>query len=231
MVVIPNGFDLAGFKPDPVARISVRRELGIAEDSLLVGLVGRFNAQKDHSTFVHAAARLSAGLPGVHFLLCGDDITPAKAQHVRWITASGIRERCHLLGRREDIARLTAALDIATTTSAYGEGFPNVVGEAMACAVPCAVTDVGDSAAIVQDTGKVVPPRDPSALADAWLALIALGAEGRRQLGTAARKRIEKNFSLPLIVGLYQHLYEELSRGKKARLRKPLSQKSKRLAS
>jgi glycosyltransferase involved in cell wall biosynthesis len=127
--------------------------------------------------------------------------------------------------------RLTAALDISTTTSAYGEGFPNVVGEAMACAVPCAVTDVGDSALIVHDTGKVVPPRDPSALAEAWHALVALGAEGRRKLGAAARQRVERNFSLPVVVARYQSLYEELALGKKAPRRRRLSPESKPLAS
>jgi glycosyltransferase involved in cell wall biosynthesis len=211
MVVIPNGFDLAAFKPDQAARLSLRRELAISEDTVLVGLVGRFNAQKDHNTFVQAAARLSAHLPAVHFLLCGDDITPANNQLVEWITASGIGARCHLLGRREDMPRLTAALDIATTTSAYGEGFPNVVGEAMACAVPCAVTDVGDSAVIVHDTGKVVPPRDPSAMAEAWRMLTMLGPEGRARLGLAARRRVEKHFNLPAIVTRYQRLYEELA--------------------
>jgi glycosyltransferase involved in cell wall biosynthesis len=193
--------------------------------------VGRFNPQKDHGTFARAAGLLCRELKDVHFLLCGDDITPANIQLVEWITASGIRERCHLLGRREDTPRLTAALDIATTTSAYGEGFPNVVGEAMACAVPCAVTNVGDSAVIVHDTGKIVPPRDPSALAEAWRALIALGSEGRAHMGTAARRRIKKHFSLPLIVARYQSLYEELALRNKALRSKTLSPKSKPLAS
>jgi glycosyltransferase involved in cell wall biosynthesis len=231
MVVIPNGFDLAAFKPDPVARITVRRELKIAEAALLIGLVGRFNPQKDHHTFIQAAARLSANLPEVHFLLCGDDITPANAQLVEWITASGLRERCHLLGRREDVSRLTAALDIATMTSAYGEGFPNVVGEAMACAVPCAVTDVGDSGLIVHDTGRVVPPGDPIALAAAWRALIGLGPEGRETLGAAARRRIEKHFSLSVVVARYQSLYEELALGNETSRGRPVSPESRPLAS
>jgi glycosyltransferase involved in cell wall biosynthesis len=217
MVVIPNGFDLAAFKPDPAARVAVRRELSLPENAALIGLVGRFNPQKDHGTFVRAAARLCGDIPDVHFLLCGDDITPANRELVEWITASGIRGRCHLLGRREDIPRLTAALDIATTTSAYGEGFPNVVGEAMACGVPCVVTDVGDSALIVQCTGKVVPPRDPAALADAWRALLCLGAEGRIQLGSAARRRVEDNFSLPAVVARYENLYEGLAAQRSAR--------------
>lgn len=215
MVVIPNGFDLAAFRPDPAARLSVRHELGISGEAPLIGLVGRFDAQKDHCTFVKAAARLHANLPEVHFLLCGQEITWDNAQLRRWITAADLPDRYHLLGTRDDIPRLTAALDIATTTSAYGEGFPNVIGEAMTCGVPCVVTDVGDSARIVDDTGRVVPPRDPRALADAWRALLALGPEGRTQLGLAARRRVEQHFSLPVIVDRYQRLYEELARESK----------------
>jgi glycosyltransferase involved in cell wall biosynthesis len=230
MVVIPNGFDLAAFKPEAAARRSVRRELGLQDDALLIGLVGRFNAQKDHKTFVEAAARLCADVPDTNFVLCGDDVTPANTELVGWMTTRGIRERCHLLGRREDMPRLTAALDIATTTSAYGEGFPNVIGEAMACGVPCVATDVGDAGLIIGDTGKLAPPRHPDAVSEAWRALISLGRAGRAQLGSAARRRVEKNFSLPSVVERYQSLYEELAMGKKALRLKPLSPQSRRLA-
>lgn len=211
MVVIPNGFDLTAFKPDPTARLAVRQELGIPDKAPLIGLVGHFRAQKDHRTFVRAAARLHADLPEVHFLLCGNDITWENPEMCQWISAAGIRDRCHLLGRREDMPRLTAALDIATLTSAHGEGFPNVIGEAMACGISCVVTDVGDSALIVGDTGKVVPPQDPSALAKAWFTVLMLDPEGRAQLGLAARHRVNEHFNLPLIVTRYQRLYEELA--------------------
>ena len=189
----------------------MREELGISEETPLIGLVGRFNAQKDHGTFIRGAARLHADLPEVHFLLCGDDVTCENIELAEWLKASGIGDRCHLLGRREDIPRLTAALDIATTSSAYGEGFPNVIGEAMASGVPCVATDVGDSALIVDEAGKIVPPRDPRALAEAWRALIMLGPDGRARVGLAARRRIEKHFSLPVVVARYQSLYEELA--------------------
>ena len=105
--------------------------------------------------------------------------------------------------------RLTAAMDIASSSS-YGEGFPNVVGEAMACEVPCVVTDVGDSALIVGDTGYVVPPRDSKALAQTWIKLIEMGYEGRKKLGTASRKRIMENFNLENIVDRYETLYKEI---------------------
>ncbi len=174
MVVIPNGFNLDLFCPDGSARASVRQELGISAGAKLVGLVGRFDPQKDHYSFVQAAADIQARLPEAHFLLCGDGITWENPALAGWIDAQGLREHFHLLGRREDIPRLSAALDVACSSSAYGEAFSNVLGEAMACGVPCAVTDVGDSAYIVGDTGKVVAPNDPHALAGAVVELLEL---------------------------------------------------------
>jgi len=210
MLVIPNGFDLAAFKPDPAARRSVRRELGICEHAVLIGLVGRFDRQKHHHNFFQAATQLNLQPLDVHFLLCGDGITWQNEKLVRWIEAGGIKRRCHLLGRRDDIPRLTAALDIATSSS-LGEGFPNAIGEAMACGVPCVVTDVGDSAWIVGDSGRVVAARDPEALAKAWLELIESGHERRSELGVAARRRVEECFNLPTIVRRYESLYEEIA--------------------
>ncbi|OPY60148.1 MAG: putative glycosyltransferase EpsF [Pelotomaculum sp. PtaU1.Bin065] len=210
MVVIPNGFDLAVFKPDPKARLDVRQELGIPEEGLLIGLIGRFAPQKDHYNFVCAAAHLNACLPNIHFLLCGAGVTRENPELIKWISDAGILSQCHLLGEREDMPRLTASLDIATSSS-YSEGFPNVIGEAMACGVPCVVTDAGDSALIAGKTGKVVPPKDPRALSEGWLELLKMNAEGRKRLGWAARQRIEEHFSLPSIVNKYNALYKEVA--------------------
>lgn len=211
MVVIPNGFDLTAYHPDPVARLSVRQELGLAEDAPLIGLVGRFHPQKDHQTFVQAVALLHARLPNVHFVLCGDGIDCNNPQLTGWIEAAGVCDVCHLLGRRSDIPRISAALDILTSSSAFGEGFPNVVGEAMACGVPCVVTDVGDSALIVGETGRVVPIRSPERLAAAWRELIEAGTEARGRLGQAARCRVEEHFSLPTVTRRYEQFYEEFA--------------------
>lgn len=209
MVVIPNGFDLSEFKPNPMARQAVRDELGISEGSQLIGLIGRFDPQKDHHNFVKAAAILLSQSPEVHFILCGDGITWENIELTDWIEEAGIRENCHLMGQREDIPLITAALDIATSSSC-SEGFPNVIGEAMACGIPCVVTDVGDSALIVGDTGLVVPPKNPQALAGAWQKLLELGPENKVQKGMSARHRVQENFSLPLIVGRYENLYQEI---------------------
>lgn len=208
--VIPNGFDLEQVKPNPAARLSVRNELGIPADSPLIGMAARFHPQKDHRNFVLAAARLHEQMPEVHFLLCGLNITQQNSQLAGWIEAAGLRHCCHLLGVRQDVPRLFAAVDIATTASCSGEAFPIVIGEAMACETPCVVTDVGDSAIIVGRTGLVVAPGDPEALAEGWRKLIDAGPEVRRHLGMDARRRIEQLYALPTIVERYQAIYQEV---------------------
>lgn len=210
MVVVPNGFDLRAFKPDSAARESVRAELQIPVDAPLIGLVSRFHPQKDFHNFVQAAALLHRIRPDVHFLLCGEDVTWNNRQLSGWIDEAGIRARCLLVGMRGDIARLTAALDIATSSS-FGEAFSNVIGEAMSCAVPCVVTDVGDSALIVGQTGRIVPPKNPMMLSSAWRELIELAPKVRTQLGLAARCRIQEHFDLSDIVMRYQKVYQDLA--------------------
>jgi glycosyltransferase involved in cell wall biosynthesis len=209
MEVIPNGFDLHEFRPDPASRLFLRRELDIPEDAVVIGMASRFHPQKDHQNFIQAAARLHAMTPNVHFVLCGRGVTRENTQLLEWIEEAGIEARCHLLGERRDTARLFAAMDIATSSSA-SEAFPLAVGEGMACGTPCVVTNVGDSARLVGDTGKVVPPGEPRALAAAWRELVEAGPEARRRLGTAARLRIQERFDLSTIVERYQGIYTQL---------------------
>lgn len=212
MVVIPNGYDLELFKPDPTARRLVRNELEIPDDTPVIGLVSRFNPQKDHRNFFKAAGLLNRDRPDVHYLLCGYGVTWENKDLLNMIEEAGITNRCRLLGLRDDMHRLTAAFDIASLSSCSGEAFPNVVSEAMSCGVPCVVTDVGDAALIVGQTGIVVPPRNPDALAAAWRKMLDLGQEGRTHLGMVARQQIADRFSLAVIVDRYEHLFEELSR-------------------
>lgn len=208
--VIPNGFDLEIFRPSPEARLRFRAEIGIPEDAFLIGLIARDDPMKDHQTFLQAAGYLLKNHPNIHFILVGRGIDEGNQRLMSLIESLGILKQTHLLGERSDVANIVPALDIASSASSFGEGFPNVIGEAMACGVPCVVTDVGDSAIIVGDTGKVVPPKNPEALAVAWSDLIMIGSEHRRQLGLAARQRIEENYSLPAIVAKYESLYQEL---------------------
>ena len=209
MAVIPNGFDLERFRPDGEARIAVRRELGIEPDAPLIGLVARFDPQKDHRSFITAAAGLVDSGASAQFLLCGEGINADNRELGEWIRVAGIGANCHLLGLRDDMARINAALDIAVSSSAFGEGFSNAVAEAMACGVPCVVTDVGDSSLMVEDTGRVVAPKDSDALAGALAGLLEIGAERRAKLGGAARRRIEENYSLPDIAARHLAFYRE----------------------
>jgi len=210
MTLIPNGFDLGLFKPDPVARRSVRAELGIAEDTVLIGLIARFHPVKGHATFFKAAGLLSLTAPGIRFVLSGDEVTPDNSPLARMIRENQLDGKVHLLGPRPDTARVMAALDIANSAS-ESEAFPNVVAEAMACGVPCVATDVGDSASIICGTGRVVPPHDPEALAEACSELIGMGAPGREELGRRARKRVETAFALATMVRSYETLYQNMA--------------------
>lgn len=206
MQVIPNGFDLDRFKPNPIQRVEVREAFRIPQGAPVIGLIGRKHPIKDHQSFMRAAGILHREFPEARFLLCGEGVTPDNSELIAWMRSAGIQNVCFLLGQREDIPRILNALDIATSAST-GEGFPNVVAEAMACGIPCAVTDAGDSRFVVGETGRVVAPVAPADLANAWKGLLELSPEGRRQLKLAARDRIERKFSLTTVINQYEDLY------------------------
>lgn len=210
MVVVPNGFDLTQFKPDGHARKIVRAELGLDLDTPLVGLIGRLDPQKNHAGFFEAAGLLHRQMPQVHFVLAGKGVdwnSPALKQAIDKV---GVSPNTHLLGLRSDMLILMAALDVLASSSSYGEAFPNVLGEAMACGVPCAVTDVGDSAYIVGDTGRVVASGDMAGLAHALVDILQLPAAERLALGEAARTRVATHFEIGHITRQYEAFYAEL---------------------
>jgi glycosyltransferase involved in cell wall biosynthesis len=208
MLVIPNGFDCDAFRPQREARLSVRQELGLPPDAVIIGVVGRYDPQKDHATFIRAAGVLNQLAPGPYFVMCGRGVDYENRTLMSLAESSGVADRVRLLGSRQDIPRVMAAMDVATSSS-RGEAFPNVVGEAMACGVPCVVTDVGDSSLIVDRYGIVVPPQDPAAIALAWKNILDQGRRYRQELGRAARAHIQTNFSLSSTVARYEALYEE----------------------
>jgi len=208
-VLIPNGFDLDRFVPDEAARVSVRDELGLPSDALIVGLIARNDPQKNHAGFVEAVVRVHRAMPEVHFVLAGTGIDPSNGPLVQAIEQVGLRDCFHLLGRREDIPCLMASLDVLASSS-FGEAFPNVLGEAMACAVPCVVTDVGDSAEIVGDTGRVVASGDMAGLAHHLVELLQLPMVQRLVLGARARERVQAKFEIGDVARRYQDFYVEL---------------------
>jgi glycosyltransferase involved in cell wall biosynthesis len=219
MEVIPNGFDLETFKPNPAQRQAIRAELNLVSTNTAIGMVARFHPIKGHQNFLAAAGRLHRDFPNVRFLLCGEGVVPENRELTSWINGFRIADVCHLLGEREDIPQVMNAMDIMTSPS-IGESFPNAVAEAMACGVPCVVTDVGDSGAILGETGRVVPPSSPDALAEAWRDLLDAGFEGRAQLGLLARQRIEQRFALKNVIERYQALYVQVAESGPARRRR-----------
>ncbi|MGA9774277.1 MAG: glycosyltransferase [Blastocatellia bacterium] len=209
--IIPNGFDTDRFIPSAEARLSLRGELGLSDDAILIGMLARFHPMKDHANFLQSAALLLKDHPQTHFVLSGEGVDRSNEELRDLMERLSIAGRVHLLGERSDVSRIAAALDIAVLSSAYGEGFPNVVGEAMACGVPCVVTDVGDSAFVVGETGRAVSPRNASVLARAMRELIEMGAQSRHELGRAARQRVMENFSIEAIARKYESLYQHLT--------------------
>ncbi len=209
--VIPNGFDLGRFRPDAAARQSVRAELGVPPETPLVGLIARYDPQKNHAGFIEAAALVHANMPESHFLLAGSGVDADNVALHEAIRAQALGSSVHLLGRRDDMPRLMAALDVLASSSTYGEAFPNVLGEAMACGVPCVVTDVGDSAEIVGETGRVVQVGDLDGLAHHIVDVLRLPSAQRTALGLQARARVQANYEIGQVARLYEVCYERLA--------------------
>jgi len=205
--IIPNGFNCEQFKPFDNAKSKLCHSLDLKEDTLLIGLVARYHIMKDHVSFLHSAGKLNKTYPEIHFVLVGQGVDKNNHLLIKLIEDLKIRKNVHLLGKRMDIDKITAGLDVACSSSSWGESFSNAIGEAMACGVPCVVTDVGDSAWIVGDTGIVIKPRDEEALTKAWIELIELGSEGRARLGRSARQRVIEYFSINIVVKQYEDLY------------------------
>ncbi len=208
--VIPNGFDTALFRPAPESRLAVRKELGWQDDVQIVGLLARFHPQKDHETFFQAAGVLSRAMPTVRFLLSGEGITEDNPILRELIAREALRGKVRLLGHRSDVPRVTAALDVAVSSSYSGEAFSNALGEAMACGVPCVATNVGDAALILGETGRVVPPREPRTLAAAIEKILRMPEQVRGEASEQSRKRVEAKFSLDAITSRYEDLYAEI---------------------
>ena len=203
--VIPNGFDIVGFHPDPVARAEVRAGLGIPADALVVGAVGRVDPMKGYDTFLAAVGRLAKSESRLHVLAVGKDtetLIPGPP---------ALDGRFHALGMSDDVERILPSLDVFCLASGFGEGFPNVLGEAMACGVPAVVTDVGDAAAILGHCGRVVPPGDEAALSAGVADLLALTHDERRALGHAARARIAGHYEITMVVARFAEVYRRLA--------------------
>ena len=207
--IIANGIDTDTFRPSADARRHLRRELGLDANARLVGLLARFHPMKDHITFLEAAKIISASKTDVHFVAAGRGV-PEAAAIEQWLKRSGTTGYVHLLHEQAEPSRFLAALDVAVSSS-YGEAFPNVVAEAMACGTPCVATDVGESARIIANAGFVVPRREPAALAAAVVRVLDLDAAARAAVQTEARQRIVSNFSIDRAAARFDDLYADIA--------------------
>jgi glycosyltransferase involved in cell wall biosynthesis len=193
--VVYNGIDTQAFRPDAAVRAAVRRELGLADDAVVVAHVARVDPMKDHDAFFEAMAKL----PDLHAFVIG-----------RGTEELPDAPNIHRLGQRHDVPRLLAAADLVVSSSAFGEGFSNAIAEGMACGLPAVTTDVGDARVIVGDTGRIVPPRDPLALAGAIRELAGGDTVARAERGRAARQRIVQHFSLTKAIARFSDVYASL---------------------
>ena len=196
MIVVHNGVDTARFHPDHAAGRAMRAEWKIADDELLVGMIGRLDPQKDHPNFLRAAAIVAKQRAKVRFVCVGNGFASYADELRKQSDAAGLNGRVLWTPSSNNVLGIYNALDLATLPSKNGEGFANVVGEAMACGIPVVVTDAGDSALIVGNNEQVVPIQQPEALAQAWLRTLDLPPAERARLGSAQRVRIEENFQV-----------------------------------
>ena len=212
-VIIPNGYNLVEFAPDSEARAQLRREWEINEQTILLGMVARYDPQKDHANLVNALRLIKHKNESFQCALIGAEMDDNNHELCRLIESQGVRSNVLLLGERRDIPSVMSTLDIHVLSSSFGEAFPNVLAEAMACGTPCVTTDVGDAAVIVGDTGWIVLPSDSELLANAISEAIAemQDAEKWAVRRSMCRDRVVLNFSLERMVGNYHNVWRNYS--------------------
>ncbi|GAA5786401.1 hypothetical protein YWS52_27240 [Chitiniphilus shinanonensis] len=206
--LIPNGFDTLKFSPNNLQYQGLRESLGLPKQAMVVGMLARFDPIKNHQGFIQAAACLHATKPGVHYVMVGKDVSPENVELQELVRQAGLTNHVHLLGLRVDIPEILAGFDVLALTS-WSEGFPTVIGEAMASGVPCVATDVGDARYIIADTGSVVNPGDMRGIAESIAKLLDLPQSEREEMGRKARQRVVDNFALTDVVHKYNSLFDE----------------------
>ena len=206
MTVISNGIDTEIFSPNRESGRELREEWGVPATAVMIGIIGRLDPMKGHAIFLQAAARLDS--PRLRFAVVGDGAQAYRQDLVNLGGSLGLANRLVWAASRRDVAQVYNALDICCSASLFGEGFPNVVGEAMACGVPCVVTDVGDSAWVAGAGGLTVVPNDCNALSETLARISRLSSEERFALGQQARKRIVENFSVEMMVRRTEEAFE-----------------------
>ena len=207
----PNGFDTNSLKPSKEKRRFMRSKLGISDNDTVIGHVARYHPMKDHTSFIKAAIMVMSERSDLVVLIIGRGVR-AKTSYLLNDLPETLISRFHFLGERSDVYDLMQSMDGFCLSSAWGEGFPNVLGEAMSMAVPCITTDIAESAEVVGNTGVVVPPCDPEKLAEAIFTFLNLSNSKKFALGQAARRRIEQKYLMQINIKCYEAIYKKLTK-------------------
>ncbi len=194
--MIPNGFDSDLFRSDPLVRKQVREELQVAKDEILFGMVARRHKSKDHETFLRAAVLTCAQVSNAKFVLFGHGISADDPVFQEILKDCEHRSHFHFLQPRSDVKSIQMSLDVGVLMSNVDEGFPNSIGEAMACGVPCIVSNTGGSSFVVGDCGVVVPKHSVDKLQEAMLEFVSKSEDSRLELGESCRERIVHEFGI-----------------------------------
>lgn len=210
IVVINNGVDTRRFVPRSEVRGDVARELGLAENKSFVGVFGRFDPQKDHEMLIRAAAIAANCGVDAEYVMCGKGIDSTNEELMQILRKYDMESKFHLLGIRHDMPRLTSAMDICCSSSGYGEGFSNVIAEAMSCGVPCVATDIGEARTVIGNTGRICDAGDSEAFASLICDLLTMDSKHRKRLGREARERVVSGYSLEKMIDSYKRLYREM---------------------
>lgn len=206
--VVPNGYEFGRWAADAHPRY-LRADLGLADSDIVIAHAARAHPQKDHPGLALAFNQAHARDSRLRLLLCGRGLEAGKSEFEALPFSSEARSAVRALGARDDLPQLWGLADFFVLSS-VNEGFPNVVAEAMASGLPAVVTDAGDAGLIVGDTGIVVPPSDPAALAKAMLEMATLPAPARRALGMAAAQRVRENYSVQRMVDGFHSVWRDI---------------------
>ncbi|MCB5161510.1 glycosyltransferase family 4 protein [Marinomonas algarum] len=208
-MVVSNGYDVSEYVANEKLGEDFKKELKLHSE-LLIGHVARFDPQKDQNNLFVGLSLLN--IQSFKAILIGTNLDDDNSLLVKKKTELELKDSVKLIGRRNDIPSAMNAIDVFVLSSSFGEAFPNVLNEAMACGTPCITTDVGDASRIVGDTGWVVPPKDPQALSDAIMEAyheMKSSPEKWAARKQACRNRIVDNFSLETMVSGYERVWLE----------------------
>jgi len=208
--VIPNGFDPDSFRPQRNKTSERKLKWGMEVEDLVIGMLGRYHEVKSYPTFLKAIRIVQSKRKSVKALLAGTHINNQNSELRQIIQELRLEDKVICLGELKEPSNFFSGIDIFCSVSAWGESFPNVLGEAMACGIPCVATRLGDIPDILGKGGLLIQPKDSEALAEQIIKLIDCGEPGRLKIGLEGRKRIIEHFTIDRIAKAYEDLYEGL---------------------